>query len=158
MLSESSQIPSKDEIMFSLFLRPISPHDVRLYALRDEIEHSKRFYLSPLRIGCKAQAENRLCRTIVRRRDAFRRFCIFFISPRFGSAEKRRSKKRIRAIIGLLFSTNTKKADEILSDFSEEMIIRLLYRLNPSLPYACTATRRVSTLLHLFYLSPFRVG
>ena len=47
MLSESSQIPSKDEIMFSLFLRPISPHDVRLYALRDEIEHSKRFYLSP---------------------------------------------------------------------------------------------------------------
>jgi len=33
--------------MFSLFLRPISPHDVRLYALRDEIECSKRFYLSP---------------------------------------------------------------------------------------------------------------
>ncbi|MFR3310173.1 MAG: hypothetical protein ACLTTQ_06220, partial [Christensenellales bacterium] len=31
---------------FSLFLRPISPHDVRLYALRDEIECSKRFYLS----------------------------------------------------------------------------------------------------------------
>ena len=28
------------------FLRPISPHDVQLYALRDEIEHSKRFYLS----------------------------------------------------------------------------------------------------------------
>jgi len=51
MLSESSQIPSKDEIMFSLFLRPISPHDVRLYALRDEIEHSKRFYLSPFRVG-----------------------------------------------------------------------------------------------------------
>ena len=33
--------------MFSLFLRPISPHDVQLYALRDEIERSKRFYLSP---------------------------------------------------------------------------------------------------------------
>ncbi len=37
--------------MFSLFLRPISPHDVQLYALRDEIEHSKRFYLSPMRVG-----------------------------------------------------------------------------------------------------------
>ena len=31
--------------MFSLFLRPISPRDVQLYALRDEIEHSKRFSL-----------------------------------------------------------------------------------------------------------------
>ena len=43
--------------MFSLFLRPISPHDVQLYALRDEIEHSKRFYLSPTRGGRKAQIE-----------------------------------------------------------------------------------------------------
>jgi len=33
-------------LTFSLFLRPISPHDVRLYALRDEIECSERFYLS----------------------------------------------------------------------------------------------------------------
>ena len=57
MLSESSRIPSKAEIMFSLFLRPISPHDVRLYALRDEIEYSKRFYLSPFRVGKKAQTE-----------------------------------------------------------------------------------------------------
>ena len=30
------------------------------------------------------------------------------------------------------------KADEILSDFSEEMIIRFFYRRKPSLPYACT--------------------
>ena len=43
--------------MFSLFLRPISPHDVQLYALRDEIEHSKRFYLSPLGSAKKAQTE-----------------------------------------------------------------------------------------------------
>ena len=37
--------------MFSLFLRPISPHDVQLYALCDEIKRSKRFYLSPFRCG-----------------------------------------------------------------------------------------------------------
>ena len=48
--SESWRIPAWS-LMFSLFLRPISPHDVQLYALRDEIEHSKRFYLSPLRVG-----------------------------------------------------------------------------------------------------------
>ena len=39
--------------MFSLFLRPISPRDVQLYALRDEIEHSKRFYLSPSPVSLK---------------------------------------------------------------------------------------------------------
>ena len=33
-------------------------------------------------------AETRLCRTLVRRRVVFRRFCIFFISPRGGSAKK----------------------------------------------------------------------
>ena len=33
-------------------------------------------------------AENRLCRTQVRRRDDFRRFCIFFISPRLVSAKQ----------------------------------------------------------------------
>ena len=48
------------------------------------------------------------------------------------------------------------KADEILSDFSEEIIIRFFYRRKSPLPYNCTATRRFSTLLHLFYLSPFR--
>ena len=69
---------------------------------------------------------------------------------------KRRPKKRIRAIIKLIFSTNTEKADEILSDFSEGMIIRFFYLRKPSLPYACTATRRFSTLLHLFYL--FQAG
>ena len=72
--------------------------------------------------------------------------------------KKRRPKKRIRAIIRLLFGTNTMKADEILSDFSKGMIIRFFYRRNPSLPYAGTATSRVSTLLHLFYLSPLREG
>ena len=75
-----------------------------------------------------------------------------------GRLKKRRPKKRIRAIIRLLFGTNTMKADEILSDFSKGMIIRFFYRRNTSLPYACTATRRVSTILHLFYLSPLRVG
>ena len=57
-----------------------------------------------------------------------------------GRLKKRRSKKRIRAIIGLLFGTNTMKADEILSDFSEEMIIRFFYRRKSPLPYASTAT------------------
>ena len=56
MGSESWRIPAYN-LMFSLFLRPISPHDVRLYALRDEIEHSKRFYLSPFRGAKKAQTE-----------------------------------------------------------------------------------------------------
>ena len=69
-----------------------------------------------------------------------------------GRLKKRRPKKRIKAIIKLLFGTNTVKADEILSDFSKGMIIRFFYRRKPSLPYACTATRRFSTLLHLFYL------
>jgi len=67
-------------------------------------------------------------------------------------------KKRIKVNFGLLFSTKTRKADEILSDFSKGMIIRFFYRRKPSLPYNCTATRRFSTLLHLFYLSPFRCG
>ena len=45
-----------------------------------------------------------------------------------GRLKKRRPKKRIRAIIRLLYGTNTMKTDEILSDFSEEMIIRFFYR------------------------------
>ena len=54
--------------------------------------------------------------------------------------KKRRPKKRIRAIIRLLFGTNTMKADEILSDFSKVMIIRFFYRRKSPLPYASTAT------------------
>ena len=121
MRQESLRIPAWD-LTFSLFLRPISPHDVRLYALRDEIECSERFYLSRKK------------------------------------AKKRRPKKRIRIWFGLLYGTNCIKADEILSDFSEEIIIRFFYRRKSPLPYNCTATWRFSTLLHLFYLSPFRCG
>ncbi len=36
----------------------------------------------------------------------------------------------------------------------EVLCFRFFYRRKPSLPYACTATRRFSTILHLFYLSP----
>ena len=43
----------------------------------------------------------------------------FLSLPAAGRLKKRRPKKRIKAIIGLLFGTNTRKADEILSDFSE---------------------------------------
>ena len=97
-------------------------------------------------------------RTIVRLARRNRTLQTILSLPFAGRLKKRRPKKRIRAIIRLLFGTNTRKADEILSDFSKGMIIRFFYRRNPSLPYACTATRRVSTILHLFYLSPLRVG
>ena len=63
-----------------------------------------------------------------------------FLSLAFaGMLKSSGPKKRIRAIIGLLFSTNTRRVDEILSDFSEEMIIRLFYRRKSPLPYNCTA-------------------
>ena len=119
----------------------------------------KSYRISPRKwLSAFSTAENRLCRTLVRRRDDFRRFCIFFISPRFWSAEKRRPKKRIKEWFGLLFGMRAKKADEILSDFSTGMIIRFFYRRKSPLPYNCTATWQFSTLLHLFYLSPIRVG
>ena len=79
-------------------------------------------------------------RTIVRLARRNRTLQTILSLPFAGRLKKRRPKKRIRAIIGLLFSTNTRKADEILSDFSEGIIIRFFYRRNPSLPYACTAT------------------
>ena len=70
----------------------------------------KSYRISPKKwLSAFSIAENRLCRTLVRRRDAFRRFCTFFTSPGFITAKKRRPKKRIRAIIELLFGTNTKK-------------------------------------------------
>ena len=39
-----------------------------------------------------------------------------------------------------IHSEEYKKADEILSDFSEKMIIRFFYRRKSPLPYASTAT------------------
>ena len=54
----------------------------------------KSYRISPKkRLSAFSTAENRLCRTIVRRRDDFRRFCIFFISPRLGKAEKAQTEK-----------------------------------------------------------------
>ena len=97
-------------------------------------------------------------RTIVRLARRNRTLQTILSLPFAGRLKKHRPKKRIRAIIRLLFGTNTRKADEILSDFFEGIIIRFFYRRNPSLPYACTATSLVSTILHLFYLSPSRVG
>ena len=47
----------------------------------------KSYRISPREwLSAFSTAENRLCRTIVRRRDDFRRFCIFFISPRFDAS------------------------------------------------------------------------
>ena len=44
-------------------------------------------------------AETRLCRTLVRRRVVFRRFCIFFISPQAGSAKKAQTEKADKSMI-----------------------------------------------------------
>ena len=90
MLSESSRIPSKDEIMFSLFLPPKIASAVRLYG--DE--------------------------------SCFDASASFLSLPKPGRLKKHRPKKRIKVCFGLLYGTNTKKGDEILSDFSEGMIIR----------------------------------
>ena len=73
-------------------------------------------------------------------------------------AKKAQTEKADKSNYRTFIQYKYKKADEILSDFSEEMIIRFFYRRNASLPYDRTATSRVSTLLHLFYLSPIRVG
>ena len=40
-------------------------------------------------------AENRLCRTLVRRRGGFRRFCIFFISSLWRNAKIVRAEKAL---------------------------------------------------------------
>ena len=55
----------------------------------------KSYRISPRKLlSAFSTAENRLCRTLVRRRDDFRRFCIFFISPR--APVKPRQHKSIR--------------------------------------------------------------
>ena len=79
-------------------------------------------------------------RTIVRLARRNRTLQTILSLPFAGRLKKRRPKKWIRAIVMLLFGTNTMKADEILSDFSKGMIIRFFYRRKSPLPYACTAT------------------
>ena len=79
-------------------------------------------------------------RTIVRLARRNRTLQTILSLPFARRLKKRRPKKRIRAIIRLLFGTNTMKADEILSDFSKVMIIRFFYRRKSPLPYASTAT------------------
>ena len=62
-------------------------------------------------------AENRLCRTLVRRRDAFRRFCIFFTSPVSGRLKSSGPKKRKQAErISLLYVPHSGKWVGILTD------------------------------------------
>ena len=79
-------------------------------------------------------------RTIVRLARRNRTLQTILSLPFARRLKKRRPKKRIRAIIRLLFGTNTMKADEILSDFSKVMIIRFFYRRKSPLLYASTAT------------------
>ena len=69
----------------------------------------KSYRISPRELlSAFSTAENRLCRTLVRRRDDFRRFCIFFISPRGGSAEKAQTEKAL----GEAKKAQTEKADK----------------------------------------------
>ena len=54
----------------------------------------KSYRISPREwLSAFSTAETRLCRTLVRRRGGFRRFCIFFISPLCGSAKIVRNEK-----------------------------------------------------------------
>ena len=117
-MSESLRIPSKGEIMFSLFLPPKIASAVRLYGDVTIFDDSASFLSLPFAGRLKKRRPKKLS----------------------GRLKKRRPKKRIRAIIRLLFGTNTMKADEILSDFSKGMIIRFFYRRKSPLLYASTAT------------------
>ena len=133
--SESYRIPAWS-FMFSLFLPPKIASAVRKYGDVTIFDASASFLSLPAAGRLKKRRPKKLS----------------------GRLKKRRPKKRIKVNFGLLFGTNTRKDDEILSDFSKGMIIRFFYRRKSPLPYACTATWRFSTLLHLFYLSPTRVG
>ena len=104
--------------MFSLFLPPKTVSAVRLYGDEAVFDASASFLSLHYGGMPKSSGPKKLS----------------------GRLKKRRSKKRIRAIIRLLYGTKTRKADEILSDFSKEMIIRFFYRLKSPLPYTCTAT------------------
>ena len=57
-----------------------------------------------------------------------------------GEAKKAQIEKADKSNYRTFIRHKYKKADEILSDFSEEMIIRFFYRRKSPLPYACTAT------------------
>ena len=57
MLSESSRIPSKDEIMFSLFLPPKTASAVRLYGDEAVFNASASFLSLPDSGRLKAQTE-----------------------------------------------------------------------------------------------------
>jgi len=86
--------------MFSLFLRPISPHDVRLYALCDEIEHSKRFYLSPIPSGLKKRRPKIASAVHLYGDVTFFDASASFLSPTaLKRLKKRRPKKRKQAEI-----------------------------------------------------------
>ena len=121
------------------------------------------FYLSPARVGWKSadrkgskifELSLRLSRWCER---SYGRVCLPCVRGG-GTACRDRG-----AVGNSIFCYQTPplcigKADKILSDFSEKMIIRFFYRRKSPLPYAGTATSRVSTILHLFYLSTRRFG
>ena len=87
--------------MFSLFLPPKTVSAVRLYGDEAVFDASASFLSLHYGGMQKSSGPKKLS----------------------GRLKKRRPKKRIRAIIRLLYGTKTRKADEILSDFSEEIII-----------------------------------
>ena len=63
MMSESSRIPSKDEIMFSLFLPPKTVSAVRLYGDVTIFDDSASFLSLPDSGRLKAQTEKALYET-----------------------------------------------------------------------------------------------
>ena len=121
----------------------------------------KSYRISPKEwLSAFSTAENRLCRTLVRRRDDFRRFCIFFISRRYGSAKiVRNEKAKTSCINRLLVCSYLQLMCRNPDGFLHKILrFRFFYRRKSPLPYNCTATWRFSTILHLFYLSPVRKG
>ena len=71
----------------------------------------KSYRISPRELlSAFSTAENRLCRTLVRRRDDFRRFCIFFISRRAGAKLVRTKNAKI-IVVSIVYVSDRKNIE-----------------------------------------------
>ena len=78
-------------------------NDSGFCSARELRKRMKSYRISPREwLSAFSTAETRLCRTLVRRRGGFRRFCIFFISPLCGSAKIVRNEKAKTSCINRL--------------------------------------------------------
>ena len=93
-------------------------NDSGFCSARELRKRMKSYRISPKKwLSAFSTAENRLCRTIVRRRDNFRRFCIFLSLPVSGRLKSSGSKKRKQAErISLLYVPHSGKWVGILTD------------------------------------------